>query len=71
MALLKYLKPSINGTDDSSKLCVVPKEVNSEISKVQEKGKKRGEYQKISDIEKVLIGRYASENGCCKGGEAF
>ena len=70
MALLKYFKP-INSIDDSSKSGVVPKEVNSEISKVQEKGKKRGEYQKFSDMEKALIGRYASENGVVKAVRHF
>ena len=70
MALLKYLKP-INSIDDSSKSGVVPKEVNSEISKVQKKGKKRGEYQKFSDTEKALIGRYASENRVVKAVRHF
>ena len=62
MALLKYLKP-IDSIGDSSKLGIV---LNSEISQVQEKGRKRGEYQKFSDIAKALIGRYASNNRVVK-----
>ncbi len=59
MALFKYFKASTSPPSCSSSLIAEAEEVR----KVQEKGKKRGQYTRLSQEEKAKVARYASENG--------
>ena len=61
MALYKYFK-----TCDSPAQLLFGKEVEQEVKKIQEKGKKRGVYTRLSQEEKAVIAKYASENGVPK-----
>ncbi len=62
MALLKYFKPSPGSTPPSCSSSLLA-EVEEETKRVQEKGKKRGQYTRLSQEEKAKVARYASENG--------
>ena len=61
MALYKYFK-----TCDGPAQLLFGKEVEQEVKKIQEKGKKRGVYTRLSQEEKAVIAKYASENGVPK-----
>ena len=58
MALRKFLRPV-------DKLSSSPKVINeayTELRETQDKGKKRGVYQKLSSQEKAMIDKYVSEH---------
>jgi len=72
MALLCYLRPADKSSSSSTSSreveCEVPvpkvhNEVCSQVQDVQDRGKKRGEYQKFTVEERATIGKYASEHG--------
>ena len=71
MALLKYLRPLEEMLDPSGPLSsVIPSktivEVNKEVREAKIKEKKRGEYMRLTQKEKAMIAKYASEHGVTK-----
>ena len=71
MALLKYLRPLEEMLDPSGPLSsVIPSktivEVNKEVREAKIKEKKRGEYTRLTQKEKAMIAKYASEHGVTK-----
>ena len=73
MALLKYLRPVdelliSTGSPSCSMSSTAIAESNR---KLQVKGKKRGQYLKVSREDKAIIGKYASENGVSRAVRYF
>ena len=73
MALLKYLRPVdelliYTGSPSCSMSSTAIAESNR---KLQVKGKKRGQYLKVSREDKAIIGKYASENGVSRAVRYF
>lgn len=74
MSLLRFLRPEKEcpNASTSRRPPVIVNEVFSEVnSAIHGKGKKRGEYQKLSPEDKVAIAKYASENGVASAVRKF
>ena len=65
MALFKYLRRVDELPIESMKHTITDSEIVKNTEKKPE-GKKRGEYNKLSQKDKAMIGRYASEHGVTK-----
>ena len=70
MALYKYFKLAALPSSSSVPAETV-KEVNQQVRKIKEKGKKRGEYLKILQKDKLTIAKYASEYGVARSVRKF
>ena len=74
MSLLPFLHPEkeCQNASKSQRSPVVVNEVFNEInSAIHGKGKKRGEYQKLSPEDKAIIAKYASDNGVARAVRKF
>ncbi len=73
MAIYKYFS-TVDALPSSCVPNVCPETiqlVNNQIQKTQEKGEKRGKYQKLLFEEKAIIAKYANENGVARAVKHF
>ena len=67
MALFKYFSPADALSSSDSLSITTIKEVNSKVLN----NKKRGEYIKLSEEGKAIVGKYASEHGVVRAVQNF